>query len=57
MSVLTGLVTVGFGFYTLYMLKAAWGTPSDYLYGILWGSVVSEGLKYAANLVNRIWAQ
>ncbi|HEX8115661.1 MAG TPA: PKD domain-containing protein, partial [Pyrinomonadaceae bacterium] len=57
MSVLAGLVTVGFGFYTLYMSKSVWGTPGDYLNCILWGSVVSEGLKYVVNLVDRVWAK
>jgi hypothetical protein len=57
MSVVTGLIAIGLGFYTLYLSKAIWGTPADYLYAILWGSIVSEGLKYAAGLVNRVWAQ
>jgi hypothetical protein len=56
MSVITGLIAIGLGFHTLYLTKAVWGTPADYLYAILWGSIVSEGLKYAAGLVNRIWS-
>ena len=56
MSVITGLIAIGLGFHTLYLTKAVWGTSADYLYAILWGSIVSEGLKYAAGLVNRIWS-
>jgi len=55
MSLITGLLAVGLGFYTLYLNKAMWGRPVDYLYALLWGSVVSEGLKYAAGLVDRVW--
>jgi hypothetical protein len=57
MSVIAGLIAVGLGFYTLYLSKAVWGTPADYLYAVLWGSVVSEGLKYATSIVERAWAR
>jgi len=55
MSVISGLLAAGLGFYTLYLKEEVWGTPADYLYALLWGSVVSEGLKYAAGLAERIW--
>lgn len=55
MTIIAGLLTAGFGLYTLYLSKTVWGTTADYLYAVLWGSVLSEGLKYGANIVGRIW--
>lgn len=55
MTLLTGLLTVGLGLYNLYYKNPAWGTPADYLYAVLWGSAVSEGLKYIGHMVNRLW--
>lgn len=55
MTIIAGLLTAGLGFYTLYLNKPVWGTTADYLYAVLWGSVLSEGLKYGANIVSRIW--
>lgn len=55
MTIITGLLAVGSGFLTLYFESPSWGAPADYLKAILWGSVMSEGLKYVGNLVNREW--
>jgi hypothetical protein len=55
MTIIAGLLTAGLGLYTLYLSKTVWGTTADYLYALLWGSVLSEGLKYGANIVSRIW--
>ncbi len=55
MTLITGLLTVGSGFLTLYYASPTWGAPADYLKAFLWGSVISEGLKYVSNLVGRLW--
>jgi hypothetical protein len=55
MTILTGALAVGSGFYTLYFVGALWGTPKDYLYAFLWGSVVSGGLKLVSNLAKGVW--
>jgi len=55
MSIIAGLLAIGLGFQQLYLKQATWGTTADYLYALLWGSVVSEGLKYAASIVGRKW--
>jgi hypothetical protein len=55
MTIISGLLTVGLGFYTLYLNKPVWGTTADYLYALLWGAGISEGFKYVTNLVGRVW--
>lgn len=54
MTIIAGLLTIGSGFLTLYVKNPQWGTPSDYLTALLWGSVISEGSKYVVNLANRV---
>ncbi len=53
MTFLTGALAVGSGFLTLYFADADWGSPKDYLNALLWGSVVSEGIKFVADMVDR----
>jgi hypothetical protein len=54
MTTLAGVLAVGSGLLTLYFPTATWGGPGDYLKAILWGSVVSEGIKYVTSLVGRV---
>jgi hypothetical protein len=51
MTLFTGAIAIASGFYALYFTAnaPAWGTPKDYLYALLWGSLVSEGLRGRAN--------
>jgi hypothetical protein len=53
MATLSGLLAVLSGLLALYVSSDTWGAPGDYLKAILWGSVVSEGVKYVAALVAR----
>ena len=58
MTLFTGAIAIASGFYALYFTAnaPAWGTPKDYLYALLWGSFVSEGLKFIGRLVSRTWS-
>jgi hypothetical protein len=55
MTIITGLLAVSSGLLSLYFANPAWGTPKDYLEALLWGAVVSEGLKYVNSIVSRVW--
>ena len=55
MTLVTGGVAVGSGVLALYYTDSGWGQPDDYLKALLWGSVVSEGLKYTTALATRLW--
>jgi hypothetical protein len=54
MSTIVGLVAVGSGFLALYFKNPFWGTYQDYLAALLWGAIGSQGLKYVANIVNKV---
>ncbi len=56
MSVIAGVVAVGSGMLALYFANPTWGAPADYLKALLWGSTVSEGLKYVNVLLRRVWS-
>ena len=53
MTMATGVLAVFSGLLLLYSTSATWGSPSDYLKALLWGSVVSEGIKQVTALVAR----
>jgi hypothetical protein len=55
MTYVTGFLTIGSGFLSLYLASDHWGSPANYLEALLWGSVVSEGLKYVTNMVGKVW--
>jgi hypothetical protein len=54
MTLLAGSLAVASGFLTLYLSNPSWGLPGDYVKAFLWGSVVSEGLKWANSTLTRI---
>jgi hypothetical protein len=54
MTLIAGALAVGSGFLTLYFADGDWGSPKDYLNALLWGTVVSEGIKLVADLVDRV---
>jgi hypothetical protein len=54
MTLASGAIAVGSGMLTLYFSDSGWGQPDDYLKALLWGSLVSEGLKYTAALATRL---
>jgi hypothetical protein len=54
MTFATGFLAIGSGLGALYMTSAAWGSPSDYLQALLWGSVVSEGAKYFTSTITKL---
>ncbi|MCW5849900.1 MAG: hypothetical protein KIT87_07435 [Anaerolineae bacterium] len=56
MSVIAGVIAVGSGMLALYFSNPSWGSPADYLKALLWGSTVSEGLKYVNVLLRRVWS-
>ena len=56
MSVIAGVIAVGSGLLALYFGNPVWGAPADYLKALLWGSTVSEGLKYVNVLLRRVWS-
>ena len=56
MSVIAGVIAVGSGLLVLYFSNPTWGAPADYLKALLWGSTVSEGLKYVNVLLRRVWS-
>jgi hypothetical protein len=53
MTLASGMLAVFSGLLTLYVTSGTWGAPGDYLKAFLWGSVVSEGVKFAAALAAR----
>jgi hypothetical protein len=53
MTIASGLLAVFSGLVALYATSATWGTPGDYLKALLWGTVVSEGVKQVTALVAR----
>jgi hypothetical protein len=53
MTLASGILAVFSGLLALYLTSSTWGAPEDYLKAFLWGSVVSEGVKYAAALAAR----
>jgi hypothetical protein len=55
MTLISGALVVATGLYLLYFVSPVWGTPGDYLKALLWGSTLSEGVKYAVGLVGRQW--
>ena len=55
-GVLVVLRPTGSGMLTLYFANPTWGAPADYLKALLWGSTVSEGLKYVNVLLRRVWS-
>ena len=50
------VIAVGSGLLALYFTNPVWGSPADYLKALLWGSTVSEGLKYVNILLHRVWS-
>jgi hypothetical protein len=46
----SGLVVLGTGFYTLYLANATFGSPYDYLYSLLWGTAIGAGFQIARSL-------
>ena len=56
MSLIAGVIAVGSGLLALYFSNPTWGSPVDYLKALLWGSTVSEGLKYVNVLLRRVWS-
>ena len=53
MTMATGVLAIFSGLILLYFASPTWGTPGDYLKALLWGSVVSEGVKQVTALVAR----
>jgi hypothetical protein len=53
MTMLSGSLAVLSGLLTLYVTSPSWGAPGDYLKAFLWGSVLSEGIKFVTALVGR----
>jgi hypothetical protein len=53
MTTITGVLAVLSGLLALYFTSSTWGAPGDYLKAFLWGSVLSEGIKYVTSLVTR----
>jgi hypothetical protein len=51
MTLAAGLIAGFSGLLALYSTSPTWGTPADYLKALLWGSVVSEGIKTITALV------
>jgi hypothetical protein len=49
---LAAFLAVGSGFLTMYAGTTTWGTPIDDLKAILWGSVVSEGVKWVGGTLS-----
>lgn len=50
----SGLVVLGTGFYTLYLANPTFGSPYDYLNILLWGTAVSAGFQVARSLFPRL---
>src|SRR5207249_972192 len=57
MTLITGAIAIGSGMLALYLSKSAWGSSADYLGGLLWGTTVSQGIKYVDSLVKKILPQ
>ncbi len=56
-NIMTGisfLLAVASGMVVLYLNNPTWGSPLNYLTALLWGSTVSEGLKYTQDLVKKL---
>ena len=56
MNAIAGVIAVGSGLLALYFSNPTWGSSADYLKALLWGSTVSEGLKYVNVLLRRVWS-
>jgi hypothetical protein len=53
MTLASGVLAVFSGLVALYATSPTWGSPGDYLKALLWGTVVSEGVKQVTALVAR----